>query len=207
MSASVWDATTGDLLRRVSSADPTPGGGAIAAVSAAFGVALLHMAIEVTVASPGGERGPVGLADAGARTRRLRDLVADAADRDVSEFDGLMAAYRMARGTEAERAARAQAIAAATVTATVGPLTLAEACVDAIALAAEIEPLVKPTIVSDVQAGRDLVRGATRAALRTADINISALVAREHPEAFTLRARRDAAWRAVADDGEPCPPA
>ncbi len=69
-----------------------------------------------------------------------------------------MAGYRMPKETREEQAARARIIDAATVTATDGPLGLAEAAVIAIALGDEVEPLVRATIVSDVQAGRDLLR-------------------------------------------------
>jgi hypothetical protein len=48
----LWVSTAEQLLQRTSSAEPTPGGGAIAAVTAAFGVGLVHMALEVTLAAP-----------------------------------------------------------------------------------------------------------------------------------------------------------
>lgn len=203
MSASLWDCTAEELLRRASSAEPTPGGGAVAAVAAAFGLGLVRMAIEVTLSTAAGPAGNLAkLADAQDRAGALQARVVAATDRDVAEFDALMAGYRMPRDTDAERAARSEAIDEAAVTATHGPLSLAEASLEAIALADEAELLVKATIVSDVQAGRDLLRGAALAALRTADINLAALEQRGHHEARALRRRRDAVMRAVAP-GEP----
>jgi formiminotetrahydrofolate cyclodeaminase len=108
-----------------------------------------------------------------------------------------MAAYRLPRETDEQRQARQQAIDEATVTVTHGPLGLAELAVVGLALGAEVEPIVKPTIVSDVQAGCDLLRGAALAALRTADINLIALEQRDHPDAPALRERRDAVYRAA----------
>jgi formiminotetrahydrofolate cyclodeaminase len=199
VSASLWDCTAEELLRRASSAAPTPGGGAIAAVTAAFGLSLVRMAIEVTLSAADGPAGNLAkLADAKDRAAALQALVVAAADRDVEEFDALMAGYRLPQGTEGERVSRSRAIDAATVTATHGPLSLAEAALEGIELVDEVELLVKATIVSDAQAGRDLLRGAALAALRTADINLAALEQRQHREAPVLRERRDAVERATS---------
>ena len=203
MSASLWDCTAEELLRRASSADPTPGGGAIAAVAAAFGLGLVRMAIEVTLSAAAGPAGNLAkLADAQDRAGALQARVVAATDRDATDFDALLAAYRMPQNTDAERATRSRALDEATVTATHGPLSLAETSLEAIALVDEVELLVRETIVSDAQAGRDLLRGAALAALRTADINLAVLEQRGHHEARALRRRRDEVMRAVAP-GEP----
>jgi formiminotetrahydrofolate cyclodeaminase len=189
----LWVSTAEQLLQRTSSADPTPGGGAIAAVTAAFGVGLVQMAIEVTVSRSEAAAGHSAvLADGLRRAGELQASMVAGADADVAEFDALMAAYRLPRETDEQRLARQRAIDAATVTATHGPLGLAELSMAAVALGAEVEPLVKPTIVSDVHAGCDLLRGAALAALRTADINLAALEERGHPDAPALRERRNA---------------
>jgi formiminotetrahydrofolate cyclodeaminase len=191
--------TAEQLLQRTSSADPTPGGGAIAAVTAAFGVGLIQMAIEVTVAaSVDDEATPAALADAQRRAAALQTTIVAAADADVDQFDALMVAYRLPRETDEQRHVRQQAIDKATVTATHGPLGLAEVAMEAVALGTDVEPLVKPTIVSDVQAGCDLLRGAALAALRTADINLVALEQRDHADGPGIRERRDTVHRAAA---------
>lgn len=199
MSESLWNCTADELLRRASSADPTPGGGSVAAVAAAFGFGLVQMAIGVTLAgTDGAAHDRERLLGAQARLAELQGEAVMAVDRDVAEFDAVMAGYRMPRETDVEQAARREAIDAATVTATHGPLGLAEAAVGGIQLVNELEPLVKRSIVSDAQAGRDLLRGAALAALRTADINLAALEAGGHGAAPALRRRRDAAAVAVA---------
>jgi formiminotetrahydrofolate cyclodeaminase len=166
----LWDLTAEELLGRAASGDPTPGGGAIAAVTAAFGLSLLQMAIEITIAVPESVTEHLSrLEMAQGKAQSLQRRMTKAVDRDVVEFEALMAGYRMPGDTGEEVASRERAIAAAAVSATRGPLSLAEACVSAIALGDELEPLVKSNIVSDVQAGRDLLRGAALAALRTAD--------------------------------------
>ncbi|WAC66079.1 cyclodeaminase/cyclohydrolase family protein [Agrococcus sp. SL85] len=191
MSESLWTAPADELLRRTASAAPTPGGGSVAAISGAFGVGLVLMAIAVT--------DDAALDAHRARGEAILERVVPAADADVVDFRAVMAAYGLPRGDEAERAARTAAIQAASVDATGTPLALVEALVDALRLAAEVEPLVKRSIVSDVHAGADLVAGAARAAVRTADINLVALERGDAPAAAGLRARRDALVAALEE--------
>ncbi len=202
MSQSLWDLTAEQLLDRAASSDPTPGGGAIAAVTAAFGLSLVQMAVEVSISKAvNASSDETRLVAVRARAETLRLRLVRAVDRDVADFDALMAGYRMPRDTPQEQAARSATIDAATVTATSGPLELAEAAVTGVALGDEVEPLVTASIISDVHAGRDLLRGGAMAALRTADINLVALEARGHPDAPVLRLRRDAVRRGLTVAG------
>lgn len=164
----------------------------MAAVTAAFGFGLVQMAIAVTLIGP--ELAPENrarLLQAREKSERLQQDAVAAVDRDVADFDAVMAAYRLPRETEAEGQARSRAIDQATVTATHGPLVLAESAISGIELVDAIEPSIKRSIVSDAEAGRDLLRGAALAALRTADINLDSLEQRGHSEAAGLRRRRD----------------
>jgi formiminotetrahydrofolate cyclodeaminase len=198
----LWDDTAERLLHRASSAEPTPGGGAVAGLAAAFGLALVLMAIEVSSSAAGLDPAELeALGEGRHRAQALQSHAAAAVDRDVAEFEAVMSGYRLPRATEAEQTARQQAIDAATITATLGPLSLAETAISGIELVGLIRPRIKPSIVSDADAGGDLLRGAALAALRTADINLVALEARGHAAAAALRQRRDAAARAVADLG------
>ena len=54
-------------------------------------------------------------------------------------------------------------------------------------------------VVSDVLAGRDVIAGAARAALRTADINLAQLERLSSPAAPGLRARREELAQSVED--------
>jgi formiminotetrahydrofolate cyclodeaminase len=92
---------------------------------------------------------------------------------------------------DAERDERDAAVEAALRAATEVPLELVATLVDALRLAAEVEPLVKPELVSDVLAGADILRGAARAALRAVDLDLDALESTGSRDAQHLRARRD----------------
>lgn len=192
MTESLWSARADELLAATASAAPTPGGGAIAAVAGAFGVGLVRMAIAIT-----GDADALGESDR--RLAALTDEITRAADTDARDFDAVMQAYRLPADDDASRAARTAAITAASVAATESPLALVTGLVEALRLSHQIEPLVKKSIVSDVLAGRDIIAGAARAGIRTADINLSQLERAAAPEAAELRARRDELARAVED--------
>lgn len=184
VSGSLWSASVEDLLSRTASADPTPGGGSIAAVTGAFGVGLLQMAVAVTDDS--------ALDYCRLRLESLQELILPAADGDVQDFEALMSAFRLPRSDDAQRESRSRAVERTSIAATEGPLALAATLADALALSRELEPLVKQTIVSDVLAARDLIVGAARAAVRTADINLATLDRASSPAASELRTRRNA---------------
>lgn len=180
---SLWSERVDDLLVRTASSDPTPGGGSIAAITGAFGLGLVQMAIAVT--------DDVELAPHRTRADELLAEIVPAADGDVADFTTLMAAYGLPRTDETEQATRKRAVEDATVLATERPLELIATFVEALRLAATVEPLVKRSIVSDVLAGRDVLFGAARAAVRTADINVRALERSASPSAAALRRRRN----------------
>lgn len=184
MTQDIWQQSLGEFLDATASAAPTPGGGSVAMVSGALGLGLVLMALNVTAK---GKDAPdvSGLIGQGA------DLMAEmkrAPGADMDAFDGLMAAYRLPRATEAEKDARRAAIADATVEATTTPLEAAELCVRGLELAVTAAACAKPSILSDVEAGALLMRGAGDAVLLNVDINLPALA--DGSERGRFQARR-----------------
>lgn len=189
---SLWDQTASSLLDQTSGHKPTPGGGSVAALSAAFGAGLLLMAAEITrrkarTPLPELER-PV--AELRTAQGRLRDL----ADEDVAVFRAFVAATRQPGGPERDQA-MAQALAAARQT----PLEIARQSAAALAQARALLAQVHPEVISDVGAGAALLRGGVQAALLTLDINLRELTPDELAEWQT---KRDELDRATAADSE-----
>lgn len=193
VSESLWAASGDELLRRTASADPTPGGGSISAHAATLGAGLVLMAIDVTLAAKGtDEAAAADLREARVRGEGILTTLRAAVDVDVEVFEALMDAYRMPRADDAERADRTAAIRVETVVATVAPLDVADGALEAVAFSLAVEPLVKADVRSDVLAGRDLLLGAARAAIRTADVNLAGL-----DDEPALHERRQRAWDAI----------
>ena len=100
------------MLDRVAAPEPTPGGGTVAAIAGAFGVALAQMVAGLprTRHEHATRSAPV-LATLQAPLADLRERLLALADEDAAAFDRLMAAFRLPKGTDEEKAARRAAVA------------------------------------------------------------------------------------------------
>lgn len=169
----VWRLGLAEFRDRTASAEPTPGGGSAAMVSAAIGVGLVLMALRVTA-----NRGDVDPAALDplivAGERRLAEL-STYADADITVFRTYMAALKLPKGTDAEVAVRRNALQQATAAAAEVPLNAAQAALEGLDIARQAAPLAHKHIVSDVGAGAALLHGAIRASLMTVDANLPSL--------------------------------
>ena len=168
---SLLDGSARALLDRLASTDPTPGGGSAAAWAGATGAALVAMVggMDKTRTGDAGERDRVDAARARAETAgaALRSLV----DEDAAAYDAVMAAYRLPKGTDDEKAARKAAIQAALERATDVPLGTAEACLIVLQAAVAAAADGNPNATSDALTGGVLAWAGLRGALENVRIN------------------------------------
>jgi len=156
------------FLDALASSKATPGGGSAAAIIGAMGAALVSMVCNLTIgkkkyADVEGEMKEV-LHKAEALRHKLTGMIED----DVKAFDQVMAAYGMAKETDAEKATRDKAIQAALKQATEVPLRCCHAARDVIDLAAIASEKGNLNVISD--AGVGVL--AAYAALRSAALNV-----------------------------------
>ncbi|HEX4459358.1 MAG TPA: cyclodeaminase/cyclohydrolase family protein [Polyangia bacterium] len=167
----LWQLRLDEFRDQTASAAPTPGGGSVACVCATLGAGLVIMAGEITrKTKPAAE-----LAELDRLLDELRALSAQlsaSAEADVAVFGDFMAALKLPRGSDDEKAARKQAIGRAAVAACEAPLEAAGAMRLCLTLTANGGALIKPEVESDVKAGADLLRGALTAVLYNVDINL-----------------------------------
>src|SRR5207247_3358089 len=107
---SLIDGSVRDLLAAFSSSDPTPGGGSAAALASAVGASLLMMVAGLPKTRSGSDEDRNELAAARAALTDLRQHLAAAIDADTAAYDQVVAAYRLAKGTDDEKSARRAAI-------------------------------------------------------------------------------------------------
>lgn len=129
--------TLEEFLDDLASGEPTPGGGAAAAVVGAMSAALVSMVANVTLNSRDYTRVHGKAASTAERCTELREKFYKLADDDAAAFDGYMRAIRMPKTTRKESAARDEAICEAARRAATVPLETLELCVECGALAAE----------------------------------------------------------------------
>jgi formiminotetrahydrofolate cyclodeaminase len=163
------------FLEVLGSDAPTPGGGAAGAVSGAIGGALIAMVGRLTVGKPGFEnvegrmRALIEKADAA----RLAFL--DLADRDAHAFDGVMAAFKMPKETDEDKAARSAAIQAGYERAASVPLEIARAAVNLMTLAEDATASGNPQAASDGVSGAAHLYCAALSAIANVEINAASL--------------------------------
>lgn len=195
-----------DLMDAFSSTDPVPGGGSAAALAGAVGASLLLMVAGISKTKTGAPEETADLAEAAARFHPLRDQLLELVDRDSDAYAEVMAAYRLAKGTDAEQAARKEAIDRATRAATETPLDTMRACQQALRGAVVVATNGNRRATSDVGVGVELLLAGLRGARMNVDINVSTLddsnyAARVTQEAEALgrdaEADADAARRAL----------
>jgi formiminotetrahydrofolate cyclodeaminase len=118
------------FLARLASADPEPGGGAAAALVAATGAALVSMVANLTVGKEKYAAVQSEMEHARDRAQALvRDLEA-AIDLDAESFRKVVAAYRLPRETDEQKAGRKRAVGQALRDATVDPARVVRLCAE-----------------------------------------------------------------------------
>lgn len=172
MTDSIWGWGLAEFRDRTASADPTPGGGSAAMVSAAIGLGLVQMALRVTAGKAEDPGAHAPLIDAG---DRLMDALSQHADADKAVFETYMAALKRPRDTDEQKAARRAAIADAALAATEVPLNAAQSVLESLDLARQAATISHRGILSDVGAGAALLHGAGIAVLYNVDINLGSV--------------------------------
>jgi len=148
---------------RLAERTPTPGGGSVAAYLAAVGAALTGMAFRFT----SGEKYAAVEAEMASRVEQLEGLrrrALDLVDRDSAAYDGVTAAYKLPKATDAERDARTEAIQAGLRAALEVPLETMRTARDTLAVAAEGAADINRNLASDCATGSWCLWSAAEAA-------------------------------------------
>ena len=156
------------FLDQLASKASTPGGGSAAAIMGAMGAALISMVANLTVGKQKYQDVEEEMQGFLQQSEEMRARLTGMIQADVDVFDKVMAAYGMARETEAEKTARSEAIQAALKEATDVPLACAQLCADVIELCRPVAEKGNLNVISD--AGVAVL--AAHAALRSAALNV-----------------------------------
>jgi len=175
--------TVRDLTERLASRAPVPGGGSASALAGALGAALVEMVCELTLGKPGYEGADPVAGQIGAAAAELRGSLLAAAEEDATAYLDVVAARRLPRESDEERAARKAAIGEASVAATEVPLRVAHLAAKVLDLAASIASIGNRNAASDAGAAALLAAAAARGAALNVRINLPSL-----PDAHPLRA-------------------
>jgi formiminotetrahydrofolate cyclodeaminase len=169
------DLSVTELVTRLATADPIPGGGSASALAGAMAAALVHMVIELTQGRPDAEQheamlGELRLAAAGLQSDLLR-----LAEIDAAAYASVIRARRLPGGDDREREIRRVQIDDAVREATQAPLEIARRAGEVLALAERLAPVGNRNAVSDVGVAGLLAAAAMRGAAMNVEINLPSL--------------------------------
>ncbi len=178
------DLSVENFTNKVASDSPAPGGGSVAAAVAAQGVALLEMVCCLTVGKKKYEAVWDELSKIREEIMPYRQELVRAVDRDTIAFNSLMAAMKMPKETEPDKAIRKQAILDATRFATQVPLHVVRIASTALQFAQDIAAKGNTNALSDVGVGASMLLAGARGAMMNVMINLPGL---PEPEQIIIR--------------------
>ena len=115
-----------DFVAATASKEPTPGGGAIAALTAATGAALAEMVANLTFGKKGYEAVQTEMEELQAKAEAIRKRMLELSQADADVFNIFMNALGLPKNTDEEKAARTAAIQQAYKDAAMVPFEIGE---------------------------------------------------------------------------------
>jgi formiminotetrahydrofolate cyclodeaminase len=164
-----------DVLAAFASPDPTPGGGSASALASAMGAALLAMVAALPKTKSNSEADRTALAGALATTGGIRARLAEAIDADTAAYDAVVAAHKLPKATDEEKAARSEAIQRALRGATDVPLRVMRLSAEGLAAAAIVAAHGNPSASSDVGVAVALLRAGLEGARLNVEVNLASI--------------------------------
>ena len=194
------DLTARGLAEETASESPAPGGGSISAYMGALGAALGTMVANLTAHKAAYDDRWEEFSDMAEKGQALMERLLHLVDEDTAAFNRIMGVFGMPKSTDAEKAARAAALEAATLYATEVPLHTMEAAFEVFEVVRAMAEYGNPNSVTDAGVGALAARAAVRGAFLNVKINASGLKDRAKAEALIARGAEIAAAAAAEED-------
>ncbi len=160
-----------DFVDAVASDAPAPGGGSVAALSAALGAGLLCMAIRISV-----KKEPnASLSEMLSQLEKDKDRLMQLVDEDTEAFNHVMAAFAMPKNSDEEKNKRAVSVQAAFKHAASVPLETMQCSLRVLEAGQTVAASCRPNVASDVGTGIQMAYAGVQGAGYNVKINLGAL--------------------------------
>lgn len=187
------DMTCKDFAHETASESPAPGGGSISAYMGALGAALGTMVANLSAHKAGWDERWEEFSDWADRGQAILSELLHLVDEDTAAFNRIMDVFAMPKSTDEEKAARSEALQAATLYATQVPLRTMKAAAQVFDLVQAMAAEGNPNSVSDAGVGALAARSAVLGACLNVKINAAGLKDRAKAEALVAEAEALAA--------------
>jgi len=162
-----------DFADETASESPAPGGGSIAAYIGSLGVSLATMVANLSSHKKGWDERWEEFSNWAEKGQQFKDELLRLVDADTKAFNGIMHAMSLPKGTDEEKAARIQALNAATKVAIEVPFRVMQLSYDSMEVIKAMAEVGNPNSVSDAGVGALCARSAVMGAFMNVRINAS----------------------------------
>ena len=164
-----------DVLSKISSSSPTPGGGSVAALTLAHAHALGMMVSRLTLGkekwSEGHDFATKVIESSTVGIERALLL----SDEDASAFDAVIDSYNLPRDNDSQKSIRAEAIVSSTIKAALVPLKIMRASSDFLQSIIGLSKTGNANALTDLLASSELAHASSRIASYNVKINLDFL--------------------------------
>ncbi len=164
-----------EVLSKISSSSPTPGGGSVAALTLAHAHALGMMVSRLTLGKEKWSEGHNSASEVIELSTKGIDLSLLLADEDASAFDAVMESYRLPRDNDLQKSTRADAIVSSTINAALVPLKIMRASSDFLQSIIGLSRTSNPNALTDLLASCQLAHASSKIASYNVQINLDSL--------------------------------
>lgn len=188
----------GDWLDSLAAKQPTPGGGAVAALCAAIAAAQLQMVAAYTTGPKWQDR-ETRMNELAKTLSELRATALDLIHADSEAFSAVGSAYGLPKSNDNEKSVRKSAIQKALINASQPPIDTARLAIKLVPIAVELAKTGNPSVISDVAVAATMARSALESAIVNIEINQHSI--KDQNTVNTLQSAVKEAIGAVQDAG------
>ena len=178
------------FARETASESAAPGGGSVSAYMGALAAALGAMVANLSAHKRGWDDRWKEFSDQAVKGQDIMERLLKLVDEDTAAFAKIMNVFSMPKGTEEEKAARAEAMEKATLYATLVPLRTMQTALEAMPLALEMARKGNPASASDAGVGAIAALAAVKGAQLNVRINAAGLKDRAMADSLTAEAEK-----------------
>ena len=178
------------FAKETASESAAPGGGSVSAYMGALAAALGAMVANLSAHKRGWDDRWKEFSDQAVKGQDIMERLLKLVDEDTAAFAKIMNVFSMPKGTEEEKAARAEAMEKATLYATQVPLRTMQTALEAMPLALEMARKGNPASASDAGVGAIAALAAVKGAQLNVRINAAGLKDRAMADSLTAEAEK-----------------
>lgn len=164
-----------EFLDDVSSGSPVPGGGSVSAIAGALGTSLVSMVLNLTTSSKKYQEFHQFASENQLIIARISDRLKSLVVEDSAAFDMVMAAYKLPKNTDEEKAERRVAIEEATKKAIAVPLETGKQCIEGLEIINKVIEKTNRNAISDLGVANLLLKAGCEGAIYNVLINLSSI--------------------------------